>query len=196
MKKKIFLIILVILAALLLISRGKIVEYSTPVDTEVQIEIQKDLFEDYYEEANKIMSEMTLEEKVGQLFYARYPYNSNDEIVKENPGGYILFARDFKNETKESILQKINKNQENSKIKMFFGVDEEGGTVVRVSKYKNFRSEPFPSPQMLFEEGGFELVLSDLEEKMDLLKSIGINTNFAPVVDLPTKYVSPMIIPS
>ena len=178
MKKRLFLILPLLIAIFLLIPKRNIIEF--------KIEPKKDLFEEYYDEADKIMSAMTLEEKVGQLFYARYPLNSDDEIVNENPGGYILFARDFKNETKESILEKISKNQENSKIKMFFGVDEEGGTVVRVSKYPNFRETPFSSPQSLFSEGGFKLVLSDLEEKINLLKSIGINTNFAPVVDLPT----------
>jgi hypothetical protein len=40
---------------------------------------------------------------------------------------------------------------------LLIGVDEEGGNVVRVSKYPEFRAEPFRSPQSLFAEGGFPL---------------------------------------
>lgn len=181
MRKNKILLVLMVILIFLLIPKKNI------TNNEIINENQNDLFGLYYEKAEQIMKTMTLEEKIGQMFYARYPLNPDEEILNDNPGGYILFAKDFKNETKESMLNKINKNQENSKIKMFFGVDEEGGTVVRVSKYKNFRSTPFLSPQALYNEGGFDLVLSDLDEKIELLKGIGINTNFAPVVDLPTK---------
>ena len=54
-----------------------------------------------------------------------------------------MFGRDFENETKDSILKEITNCQNASKTKMFFGVDEEGGTVVRVSNYKAFRSSKF-----------------------------------------------------
>ena len=151
----------------------------------------KELFEDYYDKSEKILEKMTLEEKVGQMFYARYPKSGADkEIIRDNPGGYILFADDFKNQTKSSILKKIEQHQENSKIKMFMGVDEEGGTVVRVSNFTAFRSSKFKSPQQLWNEGKLQRIIEDSTEKSKLLKSIGLNTNFAPVVDVPTKKTS------
>ena len=135
--------------------------------------------------AEELLKTMTLEEKVGQLFMARYPETgANSEIIQNNPGGYILFGKDFKDETKSSMLKKINKHQENSKIKMFMGVDEEGGTVARVSLYSNFRNERFKSPQDLYKEGGLNRIIMDTKEKDNLLKSIGININFAPVADI------------
>lgn len=67
---------------------------------------------------------------------------------------------------------------------MFIGVDEEGGTVNRISKYPQFRSEPFASPQTLFASGGFESIEQDTLEKCQLLKELGINLNFAPVCDV------------
>ena len=70
------------------------------------------------------------------------------------------------------------------------GVDEEGGTVVRVSLYKAYRSTKFMSPQDLLKQGGLEKIIEDSKEKSELLKSIGINTNLAPVVDVPTKATS------
>lgn len=150
-----------------------------------------DLFSKYYDEADKIISNMTLEEKVGQMFYARYPAgDATEEIVSENPGGYILFAKDFENETKASFIDKISTNQQNSKIKMFIGVDEEGGSVVRISKYYAFRASPFLSPHNIYNQGGMDLIKIDTYEKTNLLLSLGVNTNFAPVADIPTNQYS------
>src|SRR5699024_597177 len=103
------------------------------------------------------------------------------------PGGYILFGKDFDNETKESILKELTENQQASKIGLIFGVDEEGGTVVRVSSHKAFRSSKFQSPQELWKQGQLPQILEDSKEKSELLKSIGLNMNLAPVVDVPTK---------
>lgn len=146
-----------------------------------------DIYSKFYNKATEILNNMTLEEKVGQLFLARYPEeDANTEIEENHPGGYILFAKDFINETKDSIISKLKHNQENSKIKMILGVDEEGGTVTRVSKYKQFRNTKFKSPQELFNEGGMNKIIDDSAEKSNLLKELGINMNLAPVVDIST----------
>lgn len=63
-------------------------------------------------------------------------------------------------------------------------VDEEGGNVVRISKYQNFRDEPFKSPSELYKEGGIENIKKDAEEKAQFLKNIGINLNLGPVCDI------------
>lgn len=144
-----------------------------------------DLFGKYYDKAKDILNTMTLEEKVGQMFLVRYPEeDANSEISEENPGGYILFGRDFKNETGESILEKLNNNQSNSKVKMFLGVDEEGGTVVRVSEYQQFRDSKFKSPLELFFEGGIDRIIDDSHEKTRLLKGLALNMNLVPVADV------------
>lgn len=150
-------------------------------------EQKKELFSDYYEQAEELMKTMSLEEKVGQMFLVRYPKTGViQEIKNEKPGGYILFSRDFDNKTKESMEQELKNNQENSKIKMLLGVDEEGGTVVRVSSHKAFRSSKFLSPQELDAQGGLNAIVEDSKEKSALLKSIGLNMNLAPVVDVST----------
>ena len=137
--------------------------------------------------AEKLLAEMTLEEKVGQMFIARCPSSNARELAKEYQlGGYILFARDFDGKTKTEVINNISGYQEVSSIPMFIGVDEEGGKVVRVSKYTEFRSEAFKSPQELFSLGGYDLIRSDAIEKSRLLKSLGINVNFAPVADVCT----------
>ena len=43
---------------------------------------------------------------------------------------------------------------------------------------------PFWSPQELYAEGGFDLIQSDTQEKCELLNSLGINLNFAPICDV------------
>ena len=153
--------------------------------------IKNDLFSEYYEQAENLLQTMTLEEKVGQMFLARFPENNViEEIRNYNPCGYILFGRDFKNETKSSILKKLENCQNESKIKLVLGVDEEGGSVVRVSSYSAFRSNKFLSPQQLWEKGQLTAILEDSTEKSNLLKSIGLNMNLAPVADVPTKPTS------
>lgn len=112
------------------------------------------------EKVKQIMSKMTLEEKVGQIFLARYPSSGvTNEIKDGNPGGYILFGRDFDNKTKSKIISELENDQKSSKIKMILGVDEEGGTVVRVSSHKAFRSSKFLSPQEIYNKGGIDAVL-------------------------------------
>lgn len=135
--------------------------------------------------AQEILNEMTLDEKVGQMFIARCPDTDAIQKVKEyNFGGYILFGRDFSEKTKNEVVQSIRDYQSAAKIPMFIGVDEEGGTVNRVSINPNLRVVPFWSPQELYAEGGFDLIQSDTQEKCELLHSLGINLNFAPVCDV------------
>ena len=138
-------------------------------------------------DAETILAGMTLEEKVAQMFIARCPAQNAKQTAKEYQfGGYILFGRDFKDRTRAQVTENIRGYQSVSKIPMFIGVDEEGGTVNRISLYKEFRAVPFWSPQALYKEGGFPLVKSDTREKCELLKSLGINLNFAPVCDIAT----------
>lgn len=136
----------------------------------------------------QIANGMSLEEKVGQLFLARCPGDTAvEEVQKYHLGGYILFAPDIRDETKDSLTEKIAAYQAASAIPMLIAVDEEGGTVCRVSQYSAFRSGKFLSPRQLYGKGGLELILSTEEEKCLLLKGLGINVNMAPVCDITTK---------
>ena len=148
----------------------------------------KEMFADYYEEANKVLKEMTLKEKIAQMFLVIYPGDEKalNQIEKYNPGGYILFANDVKNETKDSLKAKIEKIQDKSKVKMMIAVDEEGETVVRLSGYKQYRDKKFDSPRNIYEKSGMDAVVTDSHDKNEFLKSFGVNMNLAPVVDIPT----------
>ena len=135
----------------------------------------------------KMLDSMSVEEKVGQMFMVRVPKENADKRVSEyHLGGYIMFGRDFDNKTKEEVINNIASWQEASDIPMLIGVDEEGGTVNRISTNTEFRSEPFKSSQELYAEGGFDLIYEDTITKANFLKELGINVNFAPVVDVST----------
>ncbi len=137
--------------------------------------------------ASNILSTMTLEEKIGQMFFVRCKAATAEADIREfHPGGLILFTEDFKNKTKTQVQKNINSYQKASELSLLIGVDEEGGTVNRVSSYSAFRAAPFLSPQKLFEEGGLDLIENDTLEKSALLKSLGINVNLAPVCDVST----------
>lgn len=136
-------------------------------------------------EIDKLMSNMSIEEKVGQMFYVRCPdTNAVSTISKYNLGGYILFGRDFEDKTKSEIVKTIESYQNESTIPMLIGVDEEGGTVVRVSDNPNLRDTPFLSPSDTFYSGGWTAIKDDAKEKADLLLSLGINVNMAPDCDI------------
>lgn len=139
------------------------------------------------ERAEAITARMTLEEKVGQLFFARVPEtDAAADVSAYHLGGYILFGRDTKDKTANEIIQAINSYQEAAKIPVLIGVDEEGGTVVRISSNPNIRSKKFRSPQQLYAAGGMDAVVKDTHEKDVLLKALGFNVNLAPVADVST----------
>jgi len=145
--------------------------------------------------AKELLSTMTLEEKVGQMFFIRCMKDSAlEDLQNYKVGGFILFDNNIKDETKESLTQTLSNYQSNSKIKLLIGIDEEGGIVNRLSWYPEFRAVPFYSPQELYNEGGYPLIASDTKEKAELLKSIGINMNLAPVCDVsvnPNDFIYP-----
>lgn len=134
-----------------------------------------------------LMDSLTLEQKVGQIFLARCPETGAAEAVRQyHLGGFVLFDRDFKGETPSSMAQKIAGYQGVSDIPLLIAVDEEGGTVNRVSSHKAFRAYPFPSPRALYTKGGLELIHNTEAEKAQLLSGLGINVNLAPVCDITT----------
>ena len=143
------------------------------------------------QEIEDLLDSMTLEEKVGQLFFVRCPDSGAVEDVSAyHLGGYILFGRDFANKTADDVIQTIRTYQDaagsDTGIPLLIGVDEEGGTVVRVSSNPHLRSEKYASPQKLLSAGGTEALAVDTADKDALLHALGININLAPVADVST----------
>lgn len=130
---------------------------------------------------------MSLEEKVGQLFFVRVPEsNQIEELQKYHFGGYLLFGRDTENETAERLKQKISDYQAASAIPLLIGMDEEGGTVTRISRNPNLTNQRFLSPQQLYAQGGWSAIEEDTATKAEILKAYGINAGLFPVADVST----------
>lgn len=155
-------------------------------ETEVQVEKTETTIETSEGEENKVIEDrlatMTLEEKVGQLFWARVPSDHQiEDLQSYHLSGYILFGRDFEGRSIEDIKALTKGYQAAAKIPLLIGSDEEGGTVTRIS---SILETPFQSPMTLYHQGGMEAVLSDTKQKAELLKSVGINAGLFPVADL------------
>ena len=161
-------------------------EEKETVLTETELEIKNSIFQETFEEAKEIVDQMTLEEKIGQLFLVRYDKNMVSKYASYHPGGYILFAKDFQNHTKESFKKELERNQSLHRYSLIYAVDEEGGYVTRVSRFPAFRKEKFSSPKTYYEKGGYPLLEETEKEKALLLKELGIDWNLAPVADLST----------
>lgn len=183
MKKKLFIVNIIIMllfaagavAAAVIFSDGSVTdEKITRIDNEAR--------------AEEIISGMSLEEKVGQMFmgcfYSSTP--SPETVDSLHLGGVLLFSPSFKDTPKAPLTAKLAVMDGICDIAPVTAVDEEGGYVVRVSSSPHYRSEPFKSPHTLFAEGGMDAVIADTHEKNKLLKSIGIDMNLAPVCDICT----------
>lgn len=134
-----------------------------------------------------LLSGLTTEEKVGQLFLARCrKETAAEDIAQYHLGGLVLFDRDTEDETPESLRQTLERYQEAATIPLLIAVDEEGGSVVRISDKPAFRDAPFSSPRSLYEGGGMETLRTAEVEKDALLSDLGINVNLAPVCDITT----------
>ncbi len=134
------------------------------------------------------LAAMTTEEKVGQLFLARCPETGAAEAIQNyHLGGLVLFDRDFDSQAPDSLRRKLRDYQSAADIPLLIAVDEEGGTVTRVSSHTAFRASRFASPRELYAQGGMELVLETEREKAQLLGGLGINVNLAPVCDISTQ---------
>ena len=145
------------------------------------------LFSAYYDYAYAKMETMSVADLVGQVFIFRCPVNGAVKLIDDcQPAGYCLMADFFEPKTADQVRSTLASYNNSSRTNMFFCCDEEGGTVVRISRCSQFADQPFRSPRDVFAEGGFDAIESDTKEKASLLKSLGLNMNLAPVADVST----------
>lgn len=157
-----------------------------------------DKSEDELTRAEEILNTMSIEEKIGQIFFIRCPIDEElESVMALKPGGVILFGRDFDGRSQQEVIDKNILLQSMASIPLLIGVDEEGGIVNRVSWNPALVPTPFPSPQALYNEGGLEEVKQDVSTKSTYLLDLGINVNLAPVADVaydPNDYMYPRTI--
>ncbi len=171
---------------------GKIINYSTIGVMSDENGIPEDylddgIFKNYYVLAYNKLKTLTTDEKIAQLLLVRYPDTNQKEILAKNQfAGYVFFEKDFKDKTEDAVKKEIESLQNVSKVPILTAVDEEGGSVVRVSSNTNLAKEKFKSPRELYLEGGMGRIREDTVTKSALLKNLGLNLNLAPVVDVST----------
>jgi len=135
----------------------------------------------------ELLEDMTLEERVGQLLLARCDSETAlQDIGQYHLGGLVLFSQDFEAENPDTLREKLDGYQAAARIPLLLAVDEEGGTVTRISRYPAFRDTPFSSPRDAFSLGGMEGAVNLEAEKCQLLSSLHINVNLGPVCDIST----------
>ncbi len=155
------------------------------------------------QDSRKILSKMTLDEKIGQLFilamrHTAYgkPALEMDEYLQEfldkyKPGGIILFSLNFK--TPQQTRELIAGLNEYTGTPLFITTDEEGGKVSRLGKQKNMNVISLPPAEELGRRGDPELVRKASAVLATDLRDLGFNMNMAPVADV-TRHVSPDVI--
>lgn len=139
--------------------------------------------------AERRLASMTREEKVCQLLMLCS--SDEDEVVQaaeRGAGGLCLYAASFADKDKAAVLAMTEDLQARSPIPLLLAVDEEGGTVCRVSFNPQLRQVPFAAPRYLYAQGGWPLIESDTAEKAQLLRALGLNVNLAPVADVPLSW--------
>lgn len=134
----------------------------------------------------------SLEEKVGQKLVAGFegfaPSSNLYQLIEESKiGGVILFKRNVDNILQLSHL--CQELQSLSPIPLLICIDQEGG---RVSRLKE-PFTPFPSASILGKTGDSELALAQGCVMARELRAAGINVNLAPVLDVNTNPLNPVI---
>lgn len=150
--------------------------------------------------AAAIVENMSLEEKIGQMFIVNleqlddsqgdcYEFRDCTDAMKNSMdtykiGGVILFARNIESvEQTKTLIQDL---QDQAQIPLFVSVDEEGGDVARIGNNSNMRTTTFPPMEevgkMNDEEYAYNMGVTIAGD----IKSLGFNLDFAPVADVKT----------
>ncbi len=138
---------------------------------------------------------MTLEEKVGQMFIVGFNgYEVDDNIANliknKKAGGVILFSKniDTVDQTKK-LIESLNALNGENKPKLFMSVDEEGGIVSRIPKEMG----QFESAWDVGATGDLNYAFEHGKTIGETIKSLGFNMDFAPVLDVNSNPNNPVI---
>lgn len=134
---------------------------------------------------NMKIEELSLEEKIGQLFIVGLEEKTNEQIeklIKNNKiGGVVLYKENYTNY--QEMLRFVNNIKElNSKnsIPIFISIDQEGGRVNRMpSEILNLKSAT-----KLGSKDDLDIIKASGEIIGEMLNKTGISMNYAPVLDI------------
>lgn len=131
------------------------------------------------------LNSMTLEEKIGQMvMIGVYGTELNDDIIYSlnqfHFGGVIFFDRNLESVAQAKKFANDIEAAANQKAPLFFALDMEGGIVARG---RNFL-EIAPSQEEIGFSGDVNNAKYWAKYNATILKSLGVNINFAPVADV------------
>lgn len=130
------------------------------------------------------MRDLTLREKVGQKFIFGINSHNIDIIIRliedYHIGGIILYKSNYDNyEQMLEVINRLKRANAKNKIPLFISIDQEGGKVNRMPlEFKNFKN--IYDISMVSEE----LIYESADITGEFLHHMGINMNFAPVMDI------------
>lgn len=135
---------------------------------------------------NKLKA-MTLDEKIAQMLIIYYSSPTYDETLEQTikevkPGGFILMNDNIS--TYQNTLNFVKSMQKDSKIPMIISIDQEGGIVQRLQKITDIEVTNIPSMLALGKTNDKNLAYNVGKIMAQQLKTLGINLDFAPVVDI------------
>lgn len=154
-------------------------------------------------EVDKMLKKMTLEEKAGQLFIIQARKNEKTEnlytldnstantIKNLKPGGIILFGQNIHSIPQVKSL--ITDMQAHSQIPLFMSIDQEGGRVDRLNVSDLMHASKVPPMLTLGNIRDENLTYKTGQLIGNELKSLGFNMDFAPVADINTNPLNPII---
>lgn len=137
------------------------------------------------EKVEQIIQNMSLEEKIGQMFIIGIKGTNIDEqslqmLRNYHVGGIILFDRNMKSKNQVASLNKSLQENSTGNLPLFIALDEEGGIVARM---RNELEAP-PSQQEIGQTGKANEAKKWAIRIAKDLQNIGFNVNFAPVADV------------
>ena len=126
-----------------------------------------------------------LPQQVGQFFYIGLPGTELDaqtrELIEEiQPGGVIIFGRNVA--SAQQLRDLLDGVRELLPIEPLVGIDQEGGLVDRLRKIFT----PMPAARTIREHGDLAAARTLGRVSGDVLRMLGFNMNFAPVMSIMT----------
>src|SRR5947209_10567670 len=137
----------------------------------------------YKQLASLYVSRMTLDEELGQLFIVvnRYRYYGDDlqqTLEQFHIGGVIIY--DWQMLSFDQAHHDIAQMQKHATLPLFISTDEEGGDNDRLSNIYPYR----PSTTEIGQTGNVKLAAQQGRRTARDMLALGLNTEFAPVVDV------------
>ncbi|WP_418038066.1 glycoside hydrolase family 3 N-terminal domain-containing protein [Paenibacillus xylanilyticus] len=147
---------------------------------------------------DKLISYMTVSEQVGQMLMpdirqwnGKVTTTVNEglksSIHNQDLGGLILFDKNIV-DTRQVTTFTHNLQMEAGDIPMFLGIDQEGGVIKRIPGGTNL-----PGQMALGATGDSALAEAAGQLTGEELKALGLNINFAPVLDINSNPDNPII---